>query len=174
MKQHVVESTNEHKSTLSDLELIQALHTIENDHVDQLLSLQNDVRSVVCTLQTLNDKIEKLEKTIQTLNTADVIERQSALELKVDDLMSKSKSENQNSVQEIKALIQQDISDNKPDCVQFIDNIVELTNKISGLELKFETFENKSFKHEETRSLDLDDIPTQNLNQPLNKKKEKN
>jgi len=173
MKEHVVESKNERKSSLSDLELIQALHTIENDHVDQSLSLQNDVKSVLTTLQTLNDKIEKLDKTIQTLNNAEVIERLSALELKVDELMSKSKSENQNSVQEIKALIQQDISDNKPDCVKFIDNIVELTNKISGLELKFETFENKSFKHEEARFHDMDDIPTQNRNQPLNKEKEK-
>ena len=38
---------------------------------------------------------------------------------------------------------------------KFIDNIVELTNKISGLELKFGTFENKSFRHEETRSHDM-------------------
>jgi hypothetical protein len=48
----------------------------------------------------MNDKIEKLDKTIQTLNNAEVIERLSALELKVDELMSKSKSENQNSFQE--------------------------------------------------------------------------
>ena len=34
MKKHAVESRNERKS---DLELIQALHTIENDHVDQSL-----------------------------------------------------------------------------------------------------------------------------------------
>ena len=100
MKEHVVESRNERKSSLSDLELIQALHTIENDHVDQSLSLQNDVKPVLATLQTLNDKIEKLDKTIQTLNNAEVIERLSALELKVDELMSKSKSENQNSFQE--------------------------------------------------------------------------
>jgi hypothetical protein len=58
------------------------------------------VKPVLATLQTLNDKIEKLDKTIQTLNNAEVIERLSALELKVDELMSKSKSENQNSFQE--------------------------------------------------------------------------
>ena len=58
------------------------------------------MKSVLTTLQTLNDKIEKLDKTIQTLNNAEVIERLSALELKVDELMSKSKSENQISVQE--------------------------------------------------------------------------
>jgi hypothetical protein len=46
-------------------------------------------KSVLTTLQTLNDKIEKLDKTIQTLNNAEVIERLSALELKVDELMSK-------------------------------------------------------------------------------------
>ena len=37
MKEHAVESRNERKSSLSDLELIQALHTIENNHVDQSL-----------------------------------------------------------------------------------------------------------------------------------------
>ena len=58
------------------------------------------MKPVLTTLQTLNDKIEKLDKTIQALNNAEVIERLSALELKVDELMSKSKSENQNSVQE--------------------------------------------------------------------------
>jgi hypothetical protein len=58
------------------------------------------VKPVLATLQTMNDKIEKLDKTIQTLNNAEVIERLSALELKVDELMSKSKSENQNSFQE--------------------------------------------------------------------------
>ena len=58
------------------------------------------MKSVLTTLQTLNDKIEKLDKTIQALNNAEVIERLSALELKVDELMSKSKSENQISVQE--------------------------------------------------------------------------
>jgi hypothetical protein len=58
------------------------------------------VKPVLATLQTLNDKIEKLDKTIQTLNNAEVIERLSALELKVDELMSKSKSENQISFQE--------------------------------------------------------------------------
>ena len=58
------------------------------------------MKPVLATLQTLNDKIEKLDKTIQTLNNAEVIERLSALELKVDELMSKSKSENQNSFQE--------------------------------------------------------------------------
>ena len=58
------------------------------------------MKPVLTTLQTLKDKIEKLDKTIQTLNNAEVIERLSALELKVDELMSKSKSENQISVQE--------------------------------------------------------------------------
>ena len=58
------------------------------------------MKPVLATLQTMNDKIEKLDKTIQTLNNAEVIERLSALELKVDELMSKSKSENQNSFQE--------------------------------------------------------------------------
>ena len=58
------------------------------------------MKPVLATLQTLNDKIEKLDKTIQTLNNAEVIERLSALELKVDELMSKSKSENQISFQE--------------------------------------------------------------------------
>ena len=123
------------KDSLLDEDIIQALHTIENDHIDQSITLQNDIKSVLSTLQTLTEKVEVIEYRVQTVCNSGIDKRLKTLEEKVDVLISQRSSET------FITTTQQEKIDNKPDCASFIETIIELTSKISGLEHKFEILE---------------------------------
>ena len=122
------------KDSLQDDDILHALHTIESDHIDQSIALQNDIKSVVSTLQILTEKVEAMDSRLQTAGNSGIDKRLKTLEEKVDTLISLST---------ITTPPQEKI-DKSPDCASFIETIIELTAKISSLEHKFENSVNTS------------------------------
>ena len=166
-KERIEEDKSENGKTLnnstcsvSDDDILHALHNIETHNIDQSLSVQNGLKSVQTSsdqildiLQTMNSKIEKIEKTLVSPQVPELDKRLKRLEEKVDFIYSKSNTENNEEFLkkiEVKlASVGNTQSDSIPDCVKFVDSIIELTSKISAMEHKFEKFEAKILKGNE-------------------------
>lgn len=131
---------NESNSSIPDEDILEAIHSIENDHIENSLALKNDFQSVqsVCSqilqlTQKLNLRMETIEQKVDKLheNENKIIEKLNDLEEKVNKNVE---APNENMMHDT-------TGDKQPDCLKFLDTIVELTSKISCLEQKFESIE---------------------------------
>lgn len=66
------QTLNDSNCSIADNDIVEALHEIENNHIEQTLSLKNDVQSVeiannfiVETLQKLCNKLDNIEDKIE-------------------------------------------------------------------------------------------------------------
>ena len=145
---------NDSTYSLPDDDIVHALHNIETHNIDQSLSVQNGLKSVQTSsdqilelLKTLNSRMEKIEKAVVSPQLPDIENRLKRLEEKADFMCSKSNTENnEERMKKIESKIDSihNIqSDKTPDCVKFVESIIELTSKISTIEHNFEKFEYK-------------------------------
>ncbi|CAC5394333.1 unnamed protein product [Mytilus coruscus] len=141
----IEQGMNESNCSLPDKDIIEVLHTIESDHISQTVSLQNDVQSVQIgnnqileITKQFETKLETLEKRVFESSNGKIQERINKLEVKVDQrilLLEKIEhNKDKNNVNSTNYKCETDHAD----CGKFIETLIELTTKISGLESKFE------------------------------------
>jgi hypothetical protein len=136
------QTLNDSNCSIADNDIVEALHAIENNHIEQTLSLKNDVQSVeiannfiVETLQKLCNKLDNLEDKIENLSNIEMTKRLGKLEEKVDNLIEKFEM----SQKDYEHKMEKEIYEPKPkqgenDRLKLVDTIIELTSKISGIE----------------------------------------
>ncbi|CAG2247065.1 unnamed protein product [Mytilus edulis] len=139
------EIINEKQGTLCDDDILQAIHSIETDHIDQSITLQSDVKSIqivanemLKTLQCLCTKVEALEKKVYQDYNNVVDQRLKKIEEQIS-------TENQNQTK------------SNDDNTHFIDTLVELTSQVSGLENKIDEMANISKIKQTNKDIQIED-----------------
>ena len=130
-------------------------------------------------LHTLNEKVESMERKIVSTNNSMIEKRLGALEEKVDRICEhvnteKETARDSNSIKQLEMKIDslQDMSKQQErktnemlmqDSVKFIDTIIDLTSKISGLESKFENHEKNVRVKEQSNTNTSQDVENEKM-----------
>lgn len=72
------QTLNDSNCSIADNDIVEALHVIENNHIEQTLSLKNDVQSVEIANNFIVETLQKL--CIKLDNPEDEIEKSSKIE----------------------------------------------------------------------------------------------
>lgn len=114
-------------------DFLQAIHTIETDHIEQSTVLRKDLENftsqILDAMQTLTSRVEKLENKVENSYNNEVEKRLSKIEQNVSEINAKT-----TEIINTKAKSTNDEQPTVCNNVNFIETLIELTAQISRVE----------------------------------------
>ncbi|CAG2201175.1 unnamed protein product [Mytilus edulis] len=142
--------------SLPDKDIIEVLHTIESDHISQTVSLKNDVQSVQIGNNQILEITKQFDTKLESLEKR-FLNQLISLSEKIEHNIDKNNVNSTNHICET----------DHDDCGKFIETLIELTTKISGLESKFEKFD---FENKAKQDIEDETEPNIQVNVDLHNK----